>query len=158
MDCQTERVLGCLQKPLPFAPPVRVHLVGSHAIGTAIRSADMVDVAVEMPAACFEHKDPPQPPVPHEARPVANSPQLQASLSCQHLRIKNGSASTMTPGDNMLADAATEALSRAENGTKGDMTLRSWLTVHAYYFCISSLFAGTPASKPTRLARAPAAS
>lgn len=46
-----------MQKPLAFAPPVRVSVVGSHATSTAITSNNVVDVAAEMPAACFEHKD-----------------------------------------------------------------------------------------------------
>jgi U3 small nucleolar RNA-associated protein 22 len=46
-----------LQRPMLFAPPTSVSIVGSHATDTAIQGDDVVDVAVEMPASCFEHKD-----------------------------------------------------------------------------------------------------
>lgn len=46
-----------LQRPLPFAPPTSVSIAGSHATDTAIQGDYVVDVAVQMPASCFEHKD-----------------------------------------------------------------------------------------------------
>jgi U3 small nucleolar RNA-associated protein 22 len=46
-----------LQRPLPFAPPTSVSIIGSHATDTAIQGDNVVDVAVAMPASCFDHKD-----------------------------------------------------------------------------------------------------
>jgi len=42
-----------------FSPPKRIDIVGSHLLGTALRSSGIpcVDVAVEMPAEAFENKD-----------------------------------------------------------------------------------------------------
>lgn len=44
-------------KPMPFAAPTAVYMVGSHATSTAIRQESIVDVAIEMPACSFERKD-----------------------------------------------------------------------------------------------------
>ncbi len=38
-------------------PPVKVAIAGGHATRSAIRAAQVVDVTVEMPVSCFEHKD-----------------------------------------------------------------------------------------------------
>lgn len=46
-----------VQRPLPFAPPTSVSIVGSHATDTAVQGDNVVDVAVQLPASCFEHKD-----------------------------------------------------------------------------------------------------
>ena len=46
-----------LQRPLRFHPPASVRLIGSWAAHTAAQPSVGVDVAVEMPRACFDEKD-----------------------------------------------------------------------------------------------------
>lgn len=57
MDDYEAPICLMMQKPLPFVAPTRVYMVGSHATKTAIQQDSVVDVAVELPASCFERKD-----------------------------------------------------------------------------------------------------
>lgn len=51
-------VCSVLQKPFTFQPPTSIQQVGSFALGAATRArAPSLDLAVEMPAACFDSKD-----------------------------------------------------------------------------------------------------
>ncbi|CAL8472362.1 g11905 [Coccomyxa elongata] len=50
-------VHGMPQRPLRFHPPASVRLIGSWAAHTAAQPSVGVDVAVEMPRACFDEKD-----------------------------------------------------------------------------------------------------
>lgn len=46
-----------LQKPFVFRAPTHVRMVGSFGLKAAAAPAVCIDVAVEMPAACFNEKD-----------------------------------------------------------------------------------------------------
>lgn len=46
-----------LQRPFVFRPPARVVAVGSFALRAALAPAPTVDLALLMPAACFDNKD-----------------------------------------------------------------------------------------------------
>ena len=48
---------SALQRRMSLLPPASVSLVGSVARGTALAPDVVADVAIEMPAACFEGKD-----------------------------------------------------------------------------------------------------
>lgn len=46
-----------MQRPLRFHPPERVYPVGGWAARTLAQPRATVDVAVQVPAACFDEKD-----------------------------------------------------------------------------------------------------
>ena len=46
-----------LQRPLRLCPPDRVYPVGSWAARTMARPGSVVDIALEIPKACFDEKD-----------------------------------------------------------------------------------------------------
>lgn len=46
-----------VQRALRFAPPERVYAVGSWAACTMAKPKRTVDVALQMPASCFDEKD-----------------------------------------------------------------------------------------------------
>ena len=46
-----------LQRSLRFCPPARVYAVGSWAAQTMARPGAVVDIALEVPKACFDEKD-----------------------------------------------------------------------------------------------------
>lgn len=46
-----------MQRALRFAPPEKVNAVGGWANHTMARPSKTVDVALQMPASCFDEKD-----------------------------------------------------------------------------------------------------
>lgn len=49
--------LSAAQRPFRFQPPSRCQVVGSFGLGAAVRPSPCVDLALLMPAACFDSKD-----------------------------------------------------------------------------------------------------
>jgi U3 small nucleolar RNA-associated protein 22 len=46
-----------MQRPCVFRPPARVAAVGSFPLRAAVLPSPCVDLALLMPAACFDNKD-----------------------------------------------------------------------------------------------------